>query len=161
MRDETIEAIKIRTLEMLQEKEVVISTIKKEITMKIILFDGICSLCNGAVRFIIRHDPKAQFYFASLQSDVGQTLLKQAGLPHKGITSVVYLPDERYYLRSSAILHILRDMDGGWQLLYGFIIVPRFIRDTVYRLFAFARYRIGGKQKACQIPTPEIRSRFL
>lgn len=129
--------------------------------MKIILFDGICNLCNGAVAFIIRHDSAAQFHFVPLQSEIGQCLLKQSGVPNKKQDSVVYLRNGHYYFRSSAILHVLRDIGGGWQLLYGFIVTPRFIRDAVYRFLSIFRYRIGGKQKICRILAPEIRSRFL
>lgn len=134
---------------------------KRKTTMKIILFDGICNLCNGAVRFMIRHDPGAQFHFASLQSEIGQSLLKQAGIPDKEHTSLVYLQDGHYYLRSSAILHIFKDIGHGWQLLYGFIVIPRFVRDGIYRLIALNRYRIGGKRNVCELPAPGIRSRFL
>lgn len=129
--------------------------------MKIILFDGVCSLCNGAMAFIARRDCKALFHFASLQSDAGIALLKEAGMPVKGLDTLVYLREGHPYIRSSAVLHILRDMGGGWQLMYGLIVTPRFIRDAVYRLVAAMRHRIGKKQKACPIMPPGIRSRFL
>lgn len=129
--------------------------------MKIILFDGVCNLCNRAVRFVIRHDPAARFHFAPLQSETGQRLLREAGMTGELPDSVVYLRDGRPYFRSSAILHILRDIGGGWRVLYGFIIIPPFIRDAVYRLLAFVRLRVGGKHNSCALPTSTDRARFL
>lgn len=129
--------------------------------MRIIMFDGVCNLCNRMVQFIIRHDPYARFYFVSLQSENGRLLLKQAGVPATKFNSVVYLNEERYFLRSTAILHILRDLGGGWRLLYIFMAVPRFIRDAVYDTVARMRYRIWGKRPECIIPSEDIRERFL
>ncbi|HLP73624.1 MAG TPA: thiol-disulfide oxidoreductase DCC family protein [Bacteroidales bacterium] len=128
---------------------------------KIILFDGICNLCNGLVKFIIRHDNKGEIRFAQLQSSFGEEFMKGHGLDPGDRNSVIYISGEQYFLRSAAILRILKDMGGGWRLLNGFIIVPRFIRDAVYDLVAKYRYRIFGKKESCMVPTPEIRERFL
>lgn len=129
--------------------------------MRIIMFDGVCNLCNRMVQFIIRHDPCARFHFVSLQSENGKLLLRQAGVLDIKCNSVVYLSGERYFLRSTAILHIFKDMRGSWQLLYAFIVIPRFIRDAVYDTVARMRYRICGKRSECMIPSEDTRERFL
>ena len=126
-----------------------------------ILFDGVCNLCNTLVQFVIRHDAAGQFRFASLQSDSGQTLLTQHGLRTSNFDTFVYIRNGAAYTQSTAGLLVLRDLGGGWQLLYPLIIVPRFIRDAVYKLIARNRYRFFGRQDACMIPTPELKSRFL
>ena len=126
-----------------------------------ILFDGVCNLCNTLVQFVIRYDAAGQFRFASLQSDSGQTLLTQHGLRTSDFDTFVYIRNDTAYTQSTAGLLVLRDLGGGWQLLYLLIIVPRFIRDAVYKLIARNRYRFFGRQDACMIPTPELKSRFL
>jgi predicted DCC family thiol-disulfide oxidoreductase YuxK len=127
----------------------------------IILFDGVCNLCNGFVQFVIRHDDAQRFRFASLQSEAARPLLQ--GLPptKQGIDSVVLIENGRYYQRSAAALRILRHLSGGWALLYGFIFLPPFIRDRLYDLVALNRYRWFGQREACLLPTPELQARFL
>lgn len=127
----------------------------------LLLFDGVCNLCNGVVQFVIRHDTAGRFRFAALQSEAGQALLQQFGLPTTQFDSFVYVKDGQFYTESTAALRVARDMGGAVSLLWGLMIVPRFIRDAVYRLVARNRYRIFGKQDACMIPTPELKSRFL
>ena len=127
----------------------------------IVLFDGICNLCNGLVLFIIRRDPKGRFKFASLQSESGQERLKQFGLPVIKFESLVLIKSDRYYLKSTGVLKMLRELGGAWKLFYVFIIVPRFIRDFIYDLIAKSRYKIFGKRDECMIPTPELEGRFL
>lgn len=127
----------------------------------IILFDGVCNLCNSSVQFVIKRDKKSIFKFASLQSESGQALLKKFDLPADDFNSFVYIKGEQCYLRSTAVLKVAKELGGGWILLYGFIIVPKFIRDFFYNMIAKSRYRIFGKQDSCMIPTPELRSRFL
>ncbi len=127
----------------------------------IILFDGVCNLCNSSVQFVIKRDKKAKFKFASLQSESGQALLKKFNLPTNDFNSFVYIHGERCYLRSSALLRVLKELGGGWKLLYAFIIVPKFIRDFFYNIIAKSRYSLFGKQNSCMIPTPELKSRFL
>ncbi len=116
-----------------------------------ILFDGICNLCNGAVRFILRHDRMKKFRFVPLQSDEGKELLKQAGLPEKNLFAIIYINGENYYQRSTAVLKILKDIGGIWKLFYGLILVPPFIRDFLYNVVAGYRYRIFGKGDECKI----------
>jgi predicted DCC family thiol-disulfide oxidoreductase YuxK len=127
----------------------------------LILFDGVCNLCNGLVRFIIKRDPAARFKFASLQSEIGHEWLKRFGLTNDAPDSVVLIKDEKYYLKSTGVLKILKDLGGIWKVFYIFIIIPRPFRDFVYDMIAKSRYRIFGKQDTCMIPTPELKDRFL
>jgi predicted DCC family thiol-disulfide oxidoreductase YuxK len=128
---------------------------------KIILFDGVCNLCNWSVQFIIKRDKKAAFKFASIQSKVGQLLLKQKNINSQECDSIVYIKDERYFLRSSAVLEILKDIGGKWKLFYGFIAIPRFIRDSIYNLIAKSRYKLFGKRSECAVPSEALKNRFL
>lgn len=126
----------------------------------VILFDGVCNLCSGAVQFIIRRDPSKHFRFASLQSDFGQRQLERFNLSDKKFHSLILISDNRYYERSDAALNIARRLTGGWPLLYGFKIIPRFLRNAIYNLVAKNRYKLFGKKEICWIPTTELRSRF-
>ena len=115
----------------------------------ILLFDGFCNLCSRLVNFIIKRDKKAKFLFLSLQSASGQSLLKKFGLPTDDFDSVVYIRSDKYFLKSSAILHILKEMGGIWKLFFIFIIVPNFIRDFIYKIIAKTRYKIFGRHDSC------------
>lgn len=127
----------------------------------IVLIDGVCHLCQGLTKFIIKRDPAGVFQFASLQSDVGQRMLRQGGLPEDVVETVVVVEGDTYYIRSAAALRIAKRLPFPWPLLYGFIIIPRVLRDLVYKWVAKNRYRWFGKDEACMIPTPDIRRRFL
>ena len=127
----------------------------------IILFDGICNLCNGAVQFVIKRDPAAIFSFASLQSDVGQQLLKKFDLPGNELNSFVLIQQDKSYTRSTAALKVAKQLKGPIKLLYGFIIVPVFIRNFVYRIIAANRYRWFGKRDSCMLPSVDLKDRFL
>ena len=127
----------------------------------IILFDGVCNLCNGAVQFVIKHDLDGKFLFASLQSTEGQKILQQYRLPVNNFNSFVLLQDEKVYTRSTGALKVAKQLQTPWQLLYAFIIVPEFIRDAVYNLIANKRYQWFGRKDSCMIPTPELKKRFL
>jgi predicted DCC family thiol-disulfide oxidoreductase YuxK len=126
----------------------------------IILFDGICNLCNGLVRFIIKYDKKLRFEFSSLQSDYAKKLLNEfdnrLGYPD----SIVLIENKKIYLRSDAVLRIARQLGGIWKLTGIFYIIPRFLRDAIYNVVAKNRYRIFGKRDSCMVPGPEIKSRF-
>jgi predicted DCC family thiol-disulfide oxidoreductase YuxK len=128
---------------------------------KIVLFDGVCHLCTGSVQFIIRRDKRKKFRFASLQSDVGRRLVAEHGLDPAAVDTVVLIEDGRAFARSAAAVRIARHLDGAWKLAAAFWIVPRPLRDFLYRLLARFRYRWFGKHEACWLPTPELRSRFL
>ncbi|MEM9673799.1 MAG: DCC1-like thiol-disulfide oxidoreductase family protein [Bacteroidota bacterium] len=127
----------------------------------IVLFDGVCNLCNHAVNFIIDRDPTQRFVFASLQSDVGQQLLIQYNLDEQYLDSLVLLQQEKVFVKSTAALHIARYLSGIWSLSYVFILFPPFIRNFFYDIVARFRYRLFGKRSQCRIPTPELEARFL
>jgi len=115
----------------------------------ILLFDGFCILCSRLVNFITKRDKKAKFLFISLQSASGQALLKKFGLPTDNFDSVVYISSDKYFLKSSAILHLLKELGGIWKLFFVFIIVPNFIRDFIYKIIAKTRYKIFGRHNSC------------
>ncbi|MBC7890313.1 MAG: thiol-disulfide oxidoreductase DCC family protein [Ferruginibacter sp.] len=126
-----------------------------------ILFDGVCNFCNSAVNFIIQRDKKALIKFAALQSGAGQKLLKQFNLPTTVFNSFIFIEEGMIYSQSAAALRLCRYLTALWPLLYGFIIVPKFIRDSIYRWIAKNRYKWFGKREQCMVPTPELRNRFL
>ena len=115
----------------------------------ILLFDGFCNLCSRLVNFIIKRDKKAKFFFLSLQSASGQSLLKNFGLPTDDFGSVVYIRGDKYFLKSSAILHILKELGGIWKLFFIFIIIPNSVRDFIYKIIAKTRYKIFGSHDSC------------
>ena len=126
-----------------------------------ILFDGVCNLCNGFVRFVIARDPNAHFRFAELSSDPAQALLRQAKVRGPMPDTIVLLQDGQIYLRSDAALRIARRLTFPWRLAYGFAAVPRFIRDAAYDAVAARRYRWFGRRDTCMVPTPDLARRFL
>lgn len=127
----------------------------------IILFDGVCNLCNGAVQYVIKRDAKGIFKFASLQSEAGRALLVKSGLPENHLKSFVYIHGNRFYTQSTAALKVAKQLKGPVRLLYGCIMIPKFIRDFVYDLIARNRYRLFGRKDACMIPTPELKEKFF
>ena len=129
----------------------------------IVLFDGVCNFCNGAVNFIVDRDKQAKFVFASLQSEIGSEILNNYRLStrHKALDSIVLVKNNRVYVKSRAALEIAKELDGSWPLFYAFIILPPFIRDFFYDLLAKYRYKLFGKSETCRIPTADIRDRFL
>lgn len=127
----------------------------------VVLFDGVCNLCNSSVNFLIDRDLDGTFLFASLQSGFGQQVLASEHLDKDDLKSIILISGGRVYTRSSAILRIARRMRAGWPLLFALISVPRVIRDGLYDFVARRRYRWFGKRASCRVPTPELRSRFL
>lgn len=127
----------------------------------IVLFDGVCNLCDQTVQFIINHDPKGYYKFAPLQTDLAQALLQKYQLEDKYLERVVLVEKGKAYTYSTAVLRITRKLSGLWPLLYGLIIVPKFIRDGVYKWVAKNRYQWFGQKESCALPTPENRARFL
>lgn len=132
----------------------------KQINQPVVLFDGLCNLCSGSVQFIIRHDKKKMFRFASLQSPFGQEVLTQFGLSSNEINSFILLENNRIYTKSTGALRVAKKLNGLYKLLYAFIIVPPFIRNAVYNYIAKNRYKWLGKKDACWIPTRELRAMF-
>ena len=127
----------------------------------IVLFDGVCNFCNASVNFVIARDKAGYFRFAPLQSEIGEELSKRYGIDKVETDSVIVIENERVYTHSSAALRIARHLDGTWSWSYVFVIVPKPIRDLLYRLFARNRYRLFGRQDACMMPTPDVRARFM
>ncbi len=130
-------------------------------TKPVILFDGICNLCNWSVQYVIRHDPGSKFQFATFQGKTGSELAAAHSLPAVEPNSFVLIQEGRVYNRSTAALKVVKQLKGPVKLLYGFIIVPKFIRDAVYRLFARNRYKWFGKKDSCMVPGISIANRFL
>lgn len=127
----------------------------------IILFDGVCNLCNNAVQFVIKHDASDKFVFAALQSATGQELLQQYNVPKVGFDSFVLIQNGKVFLKSTAALQVAKQLSGPVKLLYGFIIVPPFIRNAVYNVIAKNRYKWFGKKDCCMIPTASLKAKFL
>lgn len=128
---------------------------------KIILFDGVCNLCNSSVVFVIKRDKKNVFKFAPLQSEIGEQLVASHGIDTSKTDSIILVEENRHYIKSTAGLRIARHLSGGWPLLYAFMIVPNFIRNWVYDFIARNRYKWYGRRESCMIPTPELKSKFL
>jgi predicted DCC family thiol-disulfide oxidoreductase YuxK len=127
----------------------------------IILFDGICNLCNGAVNFIIDHDPGINFRFAALQSDAGREILINYGLNEDYSKSIILIRNGKVFRKSRAILEIARQLKGMSKFFYVFIIIPVPVLNIFYNLTAKYRYRIFGKCDSCRVPTPELLQRFI
>ncbi|MFQ5505309.1 MAG: thiol-disulfide oxidoreductase DCC family protein [Planctomycetota bacterium] len=127
----------------------------------VILFDGVCNLCNGLVNFIIDRDPCARIRFASLQAEPGQSLLRCHGLSTTQFDTLLLIEDGAVHLRSTAVLRIFRLLRWPWPLLYGCILVPRILRDFVYDRIARHRYPWFGRRESCRVPGPELGERFL
>ncbi|MDD3458538.1 MAG: thiol-disulfide oxidoreductase DCC family protein [Weeksellaceae bacterium] len=128
---------------------------------KIILFDGVCNLCNSFVQRIIRNDSKNIFKFASLQSDYGQKFLKENSLESTEFKSIILIDGNRYYTKSTAALRIGKELKGIYRLSILMLIVPKFIRDFVYDIISKNRYKWFGKQDSCWLPTPELTKKFI
>jgi predicted DCC family thiol-disulfide oxidoreductase YuxK len=128
---------------------------------KIILFDGVCNLCNSSVQYIIKRDRKDLFRFVSLQSELGQKILKHLGISDRNIDSIVlYSPGRAYYYKSGAIIEIAKELPYfNWFTVFRF--VPTSLRDAIYDFIAKNRYHWYGKQESCMIPTPELKGKFL
>lgn len=127
----------------------------------IILFDGVCNFCNGAVNFVLKQDKKGIFLFAPLQSQAGQKLLEQYQLTTQDFDSFVLIENEKLFTKSSASLRVMQRLPWYWKWTQAFRIIPKFLRNAVYDLIAKNRYQWFGKKDACMIPTPEMRNRFL
>ncbi len=129
--------------------------------MALILFDGICNLCNSGVNFVIDRDKKGKYKFASLQSKEAQEILSKHGVQTPKMDSFILIKQNKVYRKSSAILEISKDMGSFWPILYVFKIVPTFFRNWIYNFVAAHRYQWFGKRDQCRIPTEELQNRFL
>ena len=129
---------------------------------KIILFDGVCNLCNSSINYVIDKDVKDEFRFLALQSNLGKELQNYLGISPDNLDSIIlYIPNEAYYIKSTAAFKIISSFSGLWKLILIFNIIPTSIRDIVYDLIAKNRYKWYGKQEQCRIPTPKLKSKFL
>ncbi|MDT0607658.1 thiol-disulfide oxidoreductase DCC family protein [Croceitalea rosinachiae] len=129
---------------------------------KIILFDGVCNLCNSSIQFVIKHDTDDVFRYAALQSEVGRELILERGIDTTQIDSIILIdPGVAYYTKSDAALEIGKDLKGYRTLSNFFKVFPVGLRNLIYDFVARNRYKWYGKQDACMIPTPELQAKFL
>lgn len=126
----------------------------------LILFDGYCNLCNGAVQFVIKRDKKKLFQFASLQSELGQTILRTNHLPAANFNTLILVKNGSLYTYSTAVLQIAKDLSGLWPIFYCAIIIPTKIRNSLYQMIAKNRYRWFGKKNQCDHFSSEIQARI-
>lgn len=127
----------------------------------VLLFDGVCNLCTGSVQWLIERDPEDRFRFASLQSDAGQALLAELGLPADYVDSIVLVEGEEYYTKSTAGLRVAKRLGLPYSAVYPLVVVPSVVRDRVYDFVANNRYEVFGRKDSCMVPSPEVRDRFL
>ena len=128
---------------------------------RLVLFDGVCNFCNFWIQFALKHDKKGKLKFGSLQGTTAQQILPQYNIDPAVLTSVIFIEDGTAYRESTAALKVCKYLDGGWKLLYVFIIIPAFLRDGLYKWIGRNRYKWFGKQESCMLPTPEQRVRFV
>lgn len=129
---------------------------------KIILFDGVCNLCNSSVQYVIKRDKGNVYRFAALQSEIGKKLVEERGIDTSQVDSIILIePGVAYYTKSTAALKIAQSFGGVWQVVSVFEWIPEKIRDWVYDYIAQNRYKWYGRKDACMIPTPELKSKFL
>ena len=137
-----------------------IDTIPKN--KKLILFDGVCNLCNDAVLNVIRQDKKDIFLFTALQSKTGKNIINELGININKIDSIIlYIPGENYFIKSEAALNIANEFQGFWKLFQIFKVFPLFFNDFFYDFIARNRYRWFGRKEQCMIPTKKLNSKFL
>lgn len=129
--------------------------------MKILFFDGYCSLCNGLVDWLMARDTQNVLKYASLQGETAKTQLPSAYRSTGDVDTVLYMREGKIYERSSAILHVLMDLGFPWALMGVFFVVPTFLRNIVYRIIAKYRYRLFGKEETCRLPTPAEKQKLL
>lgn len=128
---------------------------------RVVLFDGVCRLCNGWVKFLIRHDSHLRFRLASVQSVQGQALLAWSGLPSERFDTMAYIEDGQLLVRSDALLRIVAQLPGPWRLLALLRVLPRPVRDWCYDRIALNRYRLFGRYDSCLLPSADHERRFL
>jgi predicted DCC family thiol-disulfide oxidoreductase YuxK len=126
-----------------------------------VFFDGVCTLCNRGVNFLIKHDKKGGLKFASLQSEYAQNVIPKALLDRDNLDTIIVYTDDKFYERSKAVLKLCKVLGGGFYVVLIGYLIPRFIRDGLYRFIANNRYRWFGRQSQCRVPTPDLKERFL
>ena len=130
-------------------------------TKPLLLFDGVCNLCNATVQFVIEHNSKANIQFAALQSETGQEILKKNDLATADFDTIVLVENDQIYTKSTAALRLSRHFDGFYRFLYLFIIIPSPLRNVIYSFISKNRYHWLGKEEACWLPTPDLKKRFV
>ncbi len=129
---------------------------------KIILFDGVCNLCNGAIQFMIKHDTKDTFRYAALQSNIGKKLIAERNIDTDNVDSIILIePGVAYYNKSDAALQIGKQLKGYRTISSLLYLLPSGLRNIVYDFIAQNRYKWYGKKEACMIPAPELKAKFL
>lgn len=128
---------------------------------RLVLFDGVCNFCDASVNWIIKHDKKNKFKFATLQSEIGKKMMLQYGIDPAKTDSAVLIENNSAYIKSTAVLKIAKQLNALYPLAYGFIIIPKFLRDAVYDFISRNRYKWWGKKDSCMIPTKEIKEKFI
>jgi predicted DCC family thiol-disulfide oxidoreductase YuxK len=127
----------------------------------VVLFDGVCNFCDHTINFLIDHDPADRFRFAAQQSDIGQKIMHENGLGDLMLNTMIVFDNGQVLTQSTAALRLAKYMPMPWRMLNGFMILPAFVRNRGYKLFAKYRYKLFGQVEACRMPTPEIRAKFL
>ena len=134
---------------------------KKVVYQPLVLFDGVCNLCNSSVQYVIKHDRYNKFKFASLQSDAAKEILLQFNVNNSDLNSIILIDNNKIFKKSLAVLRLLKILGGVYTLLYIFIIIPKPLRDWVYDYIAKNRYKWYGKKDSCMIPTKELKNKFI
>lgn len=130
-------------------------------TKYIVVFDGVCVFCNASVKFIIDRDKNNRFLFTPMQTDFAQSLLQNHQLNSVSLDTFLLVKNDQAYLRTDAALEITKDLNGFWYLFNFFRIVPRPVRDFIYRVFARNRYKLFGRNHQCMVPSDELKSKFV
>jgi predicted DCC family thiol-disulfide oxidoreductase YuxK len=128
---------------------------------KVVLFDGVCNLCNATVQFLLKRDHKKQFFYASLQSDYGKSIQNKFNLNEQEIQSFIFQDGDAVFTKSTGALRVLFQLGGLWKVTICLIVIPSFIRDMIYRYIAKNRYKWFGKKESCWLPNPAFKERFL
>jgi predicted DCC family thiol-disulfide oxidoreductase YuxK len=128
--------------------------------MNIILFDGVCNLCNNTVSFLIKYDKNYIFKFAAIQTNAGESIIRQYSLLDEG-KSVIFIKDGIVFYKSDAIIEIAKQINGWPHIFKYACLFPKFLRDGIYNLIAKNRYTLFGRKETCTVPTEEDRNRFL
>jgi len=127
----------------------------------VIVFDGVCNLCNNSVAFVIKRDKSYKFKFAPLQSETAKNLISKLSMSNNKIDSIILIDNHKYYIKSTAAIRICKELGAMWSLVYILILVPKPVRDYIYDIVAKNRYKWFGKKEQCMIPAKELESRFL
>lgn len=127
----------------------------------VVIFDGVCNFCNGAVNFIIKRDPEGVFLFTPMQSDLSQELMSRHQIHNAGVDTFLLIKNDECFVFSSAALEIAKYLTGYWYLFNALKVIPEPVRDAFYKLFACNRYRLFGRKDTCMVPNENMESRFI